>query len=132
MKIFRNVLVRPVYRTEVPVYVPYENIYMFIYSCCLKHNYAVNSIQPNGSELNRKIRYIKVLCLTIYGVHILIVINTTGWIRIKMSFGQLVWRRKLVLPSCGVKYRAEVYILKTRMKDKKLEVKCYSGFIWLK
>jgi len=58
----------------------------------LEYNYAVNSVQPNGSELNRNMRYIKVLCLTIYGVYILIVINTTGWIRIKMLFGQLVRR----------------------------------------
>jgi hypothetical protein len=37
-----------------------------------------------------------------------------------------------VLPSCGIQRRAEVYMLKTRMKVKKLEVRCYSAFIWLK
>jgi hypothetical protein len=80
-----------------------------------------------------KIRYIKITRLTMYFVYILIVINTTGWIRIKMSFRQLLWVGNIrVSPPCEIRNRAQVYILKTQMKVKKLVVRFYSGFIWLK
>jgi hypothetical protein len=37
-----------------------------------------------------------------------------------------------MLPYCGIQRHSEVYMLKTHKKDKKLEVRCYSGFSWLK
>jgi len=59
MKVIKNGLARPVYRTEVLVYIDSEFISMFVYSCCVKYNYAVNSVQPNDSELNQNMWSIK-------------------------------------------------------------------------
>jgi hypothetical protein len=45
---------------------------------------------------------------------------------IKILFGQLLWGlgEVRVFPSCGVHSRTDVYILKIRMKVKKLELWC--------